>query len=163
MVPSSSDAARTRAPGSRTPLPCSTSRRSTTFPSASWRRCRVTPSGKRARRMRRYKRKKGSRLQGVCRERQVGGDGRMDSFNQMTLFSCTSSLLGFQHPWWDDFPPQAQSVASHRQQEPGQAQSYLNPPCTPLNTDERCGFELQFDTCTISKFSYCNSCMPSHE
>lgn len=74
-----------------------------------------------------------------------GGGGlwkKYSSFNQMTLFSCSSSLLGFQQPWWDDFPPQAQSVASHRQQEPGQAQSYLNPPCTPLNTDECCGFEL---------------------
>lgn len=59
MAPSSSDAAPTRAPGSRTLWPCSTSRRSTMFPSASWRRCRVTPLEKRAKRMKRWGKKEG--------------------------------------------------------------------------------------------------------
>lgn len=52
-APSSSDTAPTRAPGSRTLWPCSTSRRSTTFPSASCRTPRVTPSERRAKRMKR--------------------------------------------------------------------------------------------------------------
>lgn len=53
-APSSSDTAQPRVPGSRTPSPCSTSRRSTTFPFVSWRRREATPSEKRARRTRRW-------------------------------------------------------------------------------------------------------------
>lgn len=53
-VPFSSDAARPRAPASRTPWPCSTSRKCTTFPFASWPRCKVTPSEKRARKTKRW-------------------------------------------------------------------------------------------------------------
>lgn len=53
MAPFSSDTAQPKTPGSRTPSLCSTSRRCTTFPSASWRRRGVTPSEKRARRTKR--------------------------------------------------------------------------------------------------------------
>lgn len=52
------DTVRPRAAGSRTPSPCSTRTRSTTFPSASWRSSEGMPWEKRERRMRRWKEKK---------------------------------------------------------------------------------------------------------
>ncbi|XP_023276903.1 pollen-specific leucine-rich repeat extensin-like protein 1 isoform X2 [Seriola lalandi dorsalis] len=53
-VPSSSVTARLRTPASLSPWLCSTSRRCTIFPSASWRRHKATPWEKRARRTKRF-------------------------------------------------------------------------------------------------------------
>lgn len=53
MVPFSSDTAPAKTPGSHSHSLCSTSRRCTIFPYASWRRYRVMSLGKRARRMKR--------------------------------------------------------------------------------------------------------------
>lgn len=70
------------------------------------------------------------------------GEGRRFSLNVLVV------SLGFQQPGWDDFPSQAEPVAPGGQQEPGQAQGVPDPPGTPVNTGDRCSFNV--DICCLS-------------
>lgn len=97
-VPFSSDAARPRAPGSRTPWPCSTSRKCTTFPFASWPRCKVMPSEKRARKTKRWEWSWQDFRAGSGRGRD-GGDERgfWKNCSSLTPFLCF--FHRFLAPW----------------------------------------------------------------
>lgn len=124
MVPFSFATARTKEAVSPTPSSCCTSRRSTTSPSVSWRTCKVMPLEKRAKRMKRW------------------GQGRKTS--ALFSFHCVYHLFSmnfyhfsippsdFQQSRWDYFSPPEKSTAPDWQQEPGQALSTFNLPCTPL-------------------------------
>lgn len=91
-APSSSDTAQLKPLVSLTPWSCSTSRRSTIFPSASWRRHKATPWEKRERRTKRW---------GQMRE----GWGGAASRTGLQLMLCESFGLVTSFPFFLRFSP----------------------------------------------------------
>lgn len=105
MVRFSSGTAQLRAPGSLTPSQCSTNRRCTTFPSASWGRHEVMLLEKRARRTKRWEQSRMGVSEWGVGERQEGEDwGKIAEFASNYLSPWISVPLRFLAPLMRWFP-----------------------------------------------------------